>query len=152
MTIRAALDALVTLEASLTISSPISASILHAYKYPPDRKVALEAPAWINTWSVGKVESMPNQVLRQWPTVTMQLFVRDANLDRACDIATAFWDAWVIAWAQSRSLGGVVDTTEMRGGTPTLGMLEWEAGGGPSYVGLTVFLDIRLSAAQTFSR
>ena len=51
--IRTALTNLVTLQESLSITAPISSSILRAYKFTPPQSSSLpDTPCFLNTWTL----------------------------------------------------------------------------------------------------
>lgn len=146
--IRAALDTLITLQAALSIASPITASIKKAYKYVPDRNVSLpDTPCWMNTWTHVRRERYHGQ-RDDFYVVNCQLAVNDADLDRAADIATAFHEAFADALDGNVTLGGKVIVANLRGGDPTLILLSW---GGQGYVGLNEFVDLEIVETKAFA-
>lgn len=142
--IRSALTNLIAIQDALAITNPISTSIAKAYKYPPDRDTALDFPAIINTWSFldqGSEDGSFSQGHHRY-SVEMQCLIRDADLSRGIDIATAFWEAWLTAWVADQQLtnGGAstILATSLTGAAPTIQALEWS---GVSYPGWTATLD-----------
>lgn len=148
MNIRSALDNLIVIQAALSITSPDSISIDRAYKFFPDRDSALpDTPCFINSWSLtGEDRRVSLRDARF--TVHMQLFIDDADLDVGADIASAFLEAIMDALDADVSLGGTVTNTDLRGGDPTLGLLDWA---GQGYVGLNLFLDLQMMEPKSFS-
>lgn len=141
MDIRTVLDELVTIEAALTITSPIAASIKRAYKYPPSRNADLETPCIINNWSMPDSAGMGGLRVQNY-TVHGQLFINDADIDRGCDIATAFWGKLVDALGQNVTLGGTATRASLRGASPdTVVLLPWNE---KPYQGLDFFIDVLL--------
>lgn len=146
--IRAVLDKLIVLQKGLVITGPVTEHIKRAYKYPPNRSIALpDTPCWMNTWTLTAYHRYPGS-LHRFYTISNQLFINDADLDRAADIASAFHEAYTDALDQDITLGGVIERQDVRGGDPTLVLLEWA---GIAYIGLQIFLDIELIEAKTFS-
>lgn len=144
MDITTALAALITLQSGLAITSPISARVLKAYDFPPDRNVDLpDCPCFVNTWSFDDVEYFINYDANDPPaqkyTVTMQLFVREASTQQGAKIATAFLSQLIRAW--DHTLSGTVSDAKLRGSKPTVGMLEW---GGSFYPGLNLNAELEL--------
>jgi hypothetical protein len=143
--IRAAMVALATLEAGLSISSPITASVKRTYALPPNRKDALpDTPCWINGWTLVRQDKtfppLPTRGPRYY-AINAQLFVRDADLNRGADIATAFHEAFDDALDASTAWNDAVMDWDLRGGDPTLALLEWA---GEGYPGLNLLLDVVL--------
>ncbi len=148
MNIRSALDALIVIQASLTITDPASISVKRAYKLFPDRDSALpDTPAWTNSWTLAREDRRIDLRETFW-TVNMQLYVDDADLDVGADIASAFMEEIMDALDGDVTLGGAVTDSALRGGDPTLGLLDW---GGLGYAGLNLFLDLKMTEAKAFS-
>lgn len=140
MSIRDVVTGLVSVQSQLAISTPASVKIRHAYAFPPNRKADLETPCWINGWDLTRVERrLTGGVTRQFYTVTTQLFCYDADLFRAADIASAFLDPYVVALNNNITLNGSCKQSDLRGGNPTLAMLEWN---GKGYPGLHLLVDV----------
>ena len=148
MNIRSALAALRTLEAGLAITSPVVASIKRAYLYMPNQAtVAPDAPCVMNDWSLTGIERVGGIRIQKY-AVHIQLFVDDSDQDQAADIATAFQVAFVDALDGATSLSGTVVMADLRGGSPTLALLERA---GRAYIGLDLFLDLTLKEGKAFS-
>ena len=148
MDIRTALDQIVTIQGGLSITSPLSVSVKKAYKYVPNASVALpDAPAWTNDWTLTSLERFVSLRIQNY-TVHMQLFVKDANIDRAADIASAFLDKLITALDADISLSQTVTQHTLRGGNPTLVGLERA---NLPYIGLDLFLDLEMKEGKTFS-
>lgn len=147
MDIRAALTNLVALQAGLAITDPVAASIKKAWNYMiPQGGIAPDTPCWMNTWRMERMER-GSAVRRQFYTINMQLLVRDADQERAADIATAFHVALVTALDGNLTLGGTVKVHTLRGGDPTLFTMDRA---GLSFIGLDEYLDVELWDAATF--
>lgn len=143
MNIGTVLDRIVTLQQGLSITAPIAASVKRVHKFPPNRAQALaDCPAWVNTWTMTRTDAQAGHWF-EFYTVHCQLFVNDADLNRAADIATAFHVAFVIAMETDFRLSGTVLGVYPRGGDPTLALLEWA---GQGYVGLDEFVDLEFPA------
>lgn len=137
------LDAVTAIQAALTITSPITASIKKAHRYPPNRNSVLpDTPCWMNGWTFARQDDVDFDGNEKFfYTINCQLFVEDADISRGADIATAFHQAWVDALLADTTLGSSANglTYTPRGGDPTLVVLEW---GGKGYVGLNEYLDV----------
>lgn len=148
MNIRSALDRLTTIQAAVSITDPATVSVLKAWKYAPPQKAALaDVPAWINDWTLIS-EDRANSLRTQEYLVRSQLFVYDADLDRAADIATALFVAYVDDLDADVKLNNTVTRQSIRGGEPTLVVLEF---GRRSYVGVDVLMSMTMREGATFS-
>lgn len=145
MDIGTALDRIVAMQGALAVTSPLAVSVKKAHKFPPNRQQAIaESPAWINTWTLNRIEwtlSGATARRQEFYSVNCQLFVLDADLNRAAEVASAFLPKFVTALGQDHTLGGTVLFADVRGGDPTLGLLEWA---GQGYAGLNLFVDVEL--------
>jgi len=146
--IGSALDRIIAIQGGLSITSPITESIKVAYKYSPAANVGLpDAPAFFNEWTLEREERHVSMRI-QYYTVHMQLLVRDADLNRAADIATAFHVALVDAFDADVQMNNTVTQSSLRGGSPTLaGFVRNNI----NYIGLDLFLDLELKEAKSFS-
>lgn len=88
--IRTVLDRVVTIESGLTITSPITATVARVYRLPPKGNVALEPICFMN--SADLTRYTVGMTRERLYSLRMQLFVQDADWDRAGDIALAFQD------------------------------------------------------------
>lgn len=143
--IRTALDNLVALQETVSITSPVAMSITKAYKHPPGRQIAAGAPFVVNTWAFPAQDFNIAQSVHRY-TINMQVFCEDADLERAGDIAAAFHEAILNAWRADPKLtqagvAGVIGA-HLRGGDPTLVALEYN---GKTYAGLDLFLDCQIA-------
>lgn len=139
--IRTVLDRIVTIQEGLTISTPVYAEIVKAYKYPPAGKNALDTPCFMNSWDL--IQYDRGMLRHRIYTVRMQHFVNDADADRAGDIASAFHEKLAIALDNDLTLAiaGVPSCTlwrDMRGGVRRL---SWN---GIDYIGAELFIDVLL--------
>lgn len=133
MNIRSCLDAIAAVQGGLAIEDPIAAKVKQVFRLPPARGFVLNSfPCFVNT-----VELLPfsygSGLLRRTYVVNMQMFVKDANFNRACDIALAFEEEMIRAFGLDGniSLGGACTNIEKIEGS--LGLLER---GNDSYPGL----------------
>jgi hypothetical protein len=148
MDIASAMDRIVAIELGLSISQPVAVTVKRAYKYPPAMNVALPStPAWVNTWTLTRYQRMSGKRTHEY-AVNAQLHVEDANQDRAAEIATNFYVAFIAALDADVTLNHTAVLHTPRGGDPTLVLFE-RAGKG--YVGLNLFLDLFLEDATQFS-
>ena len=147
MDIRSALDQLIILQAALSITDPETVTIKKAWKYmAPQDAILPDAPCWMNEWRMVS-EGRDSGLRRQDYTVHMQLFIDNADQERAADIASAFHVALVAALDLKITLSGTVVLHNLRGGDPTLAILERA---GRSYVGLNLYLDLLMEDVGVF--
>lgn len=146
--IRTVMSKVVTLQESLSITAPISSSILRAYKYMPPMSSSLpDCPCWLNAWTLQRQElAIGLRVL--FYSVRMQCVIDDADQDQAADIASSYMNAFIDAHYQDVQLDGSCNVSYLRGGDPTLSVLNWA---GRDYIGLDLFLDVELKAAVGIS-
>jgi len=146
--IRTALTNLVTLQESLSITAPISSSILRAYKYTPPMSSALpDTPCFLNTWTLTNQElDISLRIL--FYTIRMQLIVHDSDQDQAADIASSYMTALITAHNADVTLNGSVNQCMLRGSDPTLGVLQWA---GVDYIGLDLLLDCEIKDAVSIT-
>ena len=136
------------MQAAIAITDPVTASIKKAYKYVPAASVALpDTPCWTNEWTLTSVDRFVGLRIQNY-TVHMQLFVQDADLDRAADIASSFHKEFVDDLDADISLNNTVTQQSLRGGSPTLAGLQRA---NLAYIGLDLFLDIEMKEGVTFS-
>src|SRR6185369_13814444 len=96
MGIRAAMNALATLQETLSITDPISTSVVKAYKYTPNARDTLKGsvPCFINTYTLHPELRSPD--LRELIfDIRMQFACYDADRNKAAEIASAFLDAYI---------------------------------------------------------
>lgn len=145
MNISTVLDRLVTLESGLAITSPLVVPVRRVFKYAPNRQQALaDLPCWINTWTLSRIDwtlSGTTARRQEYYSVNAQLFVEDADLNRGAEIASAFLPQFLSAVGPDFTLSGDALFADVRGGDPTLGLLEWA---GKGYAGLNLFVDIEI--------
>jgi hypothetical protein len=145
--ITAALDALITMQEALSITDPITATIKKAYKLPPQGKIVLDFPCVINNVSFVRQVRSPVGILRHFYTIEQRLLVKDADLNRGAQIALAFWHEILITWNENIKLTNTVYTSELRGASPTIGIVEFA---GLSYPACISFLDVQIYEPVTF--
>jgi len=146
--IRTVMTEVVTLQESLSITAPISSSILRAYKYMPPMASALpDTPCWMNSWTLQNQElDVSLRIL--FYTIRMQLAILDADQDQAADIASSYMTALITAQNADIQLSGACNITSLRGGDPTLAVLNWA---GQDYIGLDLFMDVQIKDAVSVS-
>jgi hypothetical protein len=146
--IRTVMTNVVTLQESLSITAPISSSIKRAYKYTPPMSSGLpDTPCFLNSWTLQSQElDIGLRILLY--TIRMQLMVLDSDQDQAADIASSYMNAFITAHNADIQLGGSATLTTLRGGDPTLAVLNWA---GIDYVGLDLFLDAEIKDAVSIS-
>ena len=146
--IRTVMTNVVSLQEGLSITAPVSSSILRAYKYMPPMASALpDTPCFLNNWTLQNQElDVGLRIL--FYTVRMQLVVLDADQDQAADIASSYMNALITAQNADVQLGGSCNLTVLRGGNPTLAVLNWA---GIDYIGLDLFMDVEIKDAVSIS-
>ena len=153
MDIRSAMDRIVTLQGGLVITVPgegiDTLAVAQAHKYFPDRAEVIESPGWINEWSLVEEERGASGTRRHTYIVHSQLFVQDADLDQAADIASEFFDQYMTALDADVTLNGACTIQVLRGGQPTLVTLQWA--GDLTYIGLDLFLDVIMDDVGVFA-
>lgn len=140
LTFSPALDRIAAVQLGLTISSPIAETIKKVYRVPPKQSdVLADQPCFINTFDLPDVRFGVNGQRHRTYTVGMQLLVDDVDNDRGREIALAFLESLIVAFQDDLTLAGTASSIALRGGSPTLAVLEW---GGRAYVGLQLFMDV----------
>ena len=148
MDIRTVMAAVVTLQESLSITAPISSSILRAYRFMPPMSSALpDTPCFFNSWTLQNQQLNISLRILSY-TVRMQLAVLDADQDVAADIASSYMNALITAHNADIQLSGSCTLTTLRGGDPTLAVLNWA---GQDFIGLDLFLDVELKDGVSVS-
>lgn len=150
MDIRTAMNALQSIQLGLAITEPFPLAVKEAYKFVPKANQVISPPAWVNNWTLNRVDGPGGQYRKQYYTVAMNLYAMPAapDADIATDVASAFHAAFVDALDLKVNLSGTVSVATLRGADPTLGILER---GGVSYIGLSLFLDLLMGEPRTFS-
>lgn len=146
MSIRGALDRIVTIQGGLSIADPVKLSVKKAWKYiPPQNKTLPETPAWMNAWRFVEQERISGLRSLQY-SVNMRLAAADAMVEqnRGADIATAFWEAAFTAFDGDIRLGNTAVNSRLRSEGPTLVVIEF---GGKTYIGLDLWLDVEIASA-----
>src|SRR5690349_12437733 len=93
-TIAATLAALAALQATVTITSPITETIKKAYTTIPKQSAMPETPCFLNFPKPMKVSHMAGSRSQRWQ-IRSQLLAFDADDDRAADIALAYLTAYI---------------------------------------------------------
>lgn len=90
MDILSAMVKLRAIEAALSITSPVTLAVKRTYLWIPHQGSAVpDAPAWLNTYQLQE-HNVVNRRFTSIYTVSMNLVLREANLDRAGEIALNF--------------------------------------------------------------
>lgn len=152
MNIRDVIAAVNVIQAAITISSPSSIAVAKVWPYFPPQSVAVsESPAFFNEWIFVREDRTTNGMRQQYYTDHMQLFVYDADSDRAADIATAFMAAIVDAFDAEETLNGTAFRTKLRGSgggnRPAIFPVKWD---NFTFIGLDLYLDIELTEGKTY--
>lgn len=150
MNIRNALTNLIVIEAGLTITVPLTRAVVKAWPYfPPQTIVFSGIPAWTNSWDLTREERHPGGFREQFYTIHMQFYAAEIGIeqDMGADIATAFMDKLLTALDADITLGDTITDHIIRGGSPTLAVLERA---GKPYIGLDLFMDAILKDTATF--
>jgi hypothetical protein len=110
---------------------------------PPQRVTITDTPCFVNLVPESETEFFPS-LTRSKFTVNMRLVVHDANIDRACDIALAFYPEIVSKFRANIGLGLAkwsIGALRTEGEFLRL-FEEYTDAGGKAYVGLDLFLDL----------
>lgn len=147
--IRSALDGVVSHQTALeiTLENGDTQKLNKAYKYPPDRKVALAAPCVVNFWSFPEQDAYLAQEVHRY-TIQSQWFIYDGSVEQAGDLCAQWWEAWLNRWVANQRLAvdgvNTVLGARIRGDDPTFAALEW---GSKTYPGMTTYLDVQIERA-----
>lgn len=142
ITFSPALDRIAAVQLGLSITSPVAETIKRVYRVAPKQSDALsDRPCFINTVDVPEVHWGANAQRHRMYTVGMQLVVDDADKDVGREIALSFLEALIVAFHDDLTLNFTCTSQVLRGGSPTLAILTW---GGRDYVGLQLFMDVRI--------
>lgn len=142
------LERIVEIEEALTVTYNNDVFVVsRVYPYVPDEQETIEAPCWMNTWTLFPVERM--SVLRELQyDVRMQFAFHDSQLSNAFIIAELFHEALIAQLDQDITLGGHCNRSEYRGGEPTgVGYTFNKV----SHAGLDMHLRLYLKDAIAFS-
>ena len=149
MSLREVMGNIYSIQRGLSISDPEPMVVKKVWKYvPPSNKTLTDVPCWMNTWDLDNAEWLPGNMREVQYNINMKLAVGEATSgqDRLADIATAFWEETLKAFRNDVMLGGTNRIQKLRGGGPTLAVIEF---GGMSYVGLNLWLDILVVESNT---
>lgn len=151
------MNAVVAVQESLAITSPEPKQVRKAWPYSPPQNQALALPAWTNSWDYIEQKNMGQGGRSASYALHMQFYAGQAtNGDdsKIAAIATAFMPQIRVAFGRknAQGIGGIqlygdvngslvatVNSATLRGGAPTLALLER---GGLAYIGLDLFLDV----------
>lgn len=152
MKIRDVIGALVTLQSGLSITDPEVVAIAKAYNYfPPQEMTLTDTPCWANEYKLVGIERSPSRFAQEY-IIHSQLFVQNADDERAADIATEFLAEYLDALNQNVTLetspGNPTCVQAFpAGGDPTLALLDRA---GIKFIGLDMLLYVQLSDAIVF--
>lgn len=161
-TISAVLDQLVIVQEALAITSPMAAAVRKAFKFFPEPTQELPGDrVFQNEWSMQPLDTRRLMSMRELVyTVRTQFLAGSAqsgDVERTEAICTAFWEKLIealyplnttpAALTAALSLNGTCTIATLRGGEPTLGVIQR---GGKAYIGFEAFLELRIEAPFVF--
>jgi hypothetical protein len=141
------IDTLYKIQDGEIATETVDISIKRAYPYfAGQNNTVTDFPCFINQWTAPTVEFASVLMTGEF-SLHMQLLIKDANLDRSCMIASAFYPKVLQAFAENIKLNawGPATVRRIRGADPTNAVLSY---GGLDYGGLDLFLDIYLNKAK----
>ncbi len=147
--IRTTLDALIVIQAAVSITTPAVVAVKKAWKYvAPQGSTIPETPCFMNDWTLRPVQQAPS--LRIQPLrIRSILYVKDADIERGLDIATALFVDYQDRLGADIKLGGNIDGGgTLSGPDPTLGGVERS---GAMYAAVETFLDFEIKEAFTWA-
>lgn len=148
MTIRAALDQLIIIQAAVAITDPVTTNIKKAWKtIPPVTADLGETPAMFNIWTLNEWQKAIQLGIERW-SITSTIAVYDADLDRAADIVLALVEQYMSDLVSKSSLVNTVTGWDLRGDDPTLVSLQRS---NRDYVGASLRMDIEIKQARGWS-
>lgn len=135
------IDALLTLEKTIAITSPVASQVKAAYWGAPVGGIP-DLPCMINAWTEPERELGFGGLTVERPRVQVQLLAASAQVEdeRSSRIATAFWFAAKTAFDADRDIDDTAGITVLVGADPTVPVLLTH--GGQAYIGFNAFLDI----------
>lgn len=144
MGIRAAVRAVIEIERGISITEPRQLSIKQHYNYLPRQNEELNScPCTLHNWTLVEIMKNPGGWYESVWDIRIQLAIDTNEQDLAADEATAFMDAFVIAFSNTANatLSSTVSNHTLTGASPTLVGLNW---GGKPYVGLDLHLQVNI--------
>ena len=140
--IRSVLDRLIVIQAAVSITDPITTNVLKAWKYiAPQNTTIPETPCFMNDWTDRGWEAGSSSVRIGNYQIHSMLYVQDADLERALDIATALYVAYRDDVGHDMTLDSNAHGVIMRGADPSVGTLERA---GKAYIAVETFLDFQI--------
>lgn len=136
-----------TLLEAVSITEPIEETIARVYEFPPP--TVQDIPCFIIGLPALKVERAPSLRIKTY-RVRLSLLVRDADVDRAAEIADAYREAILDAFDADVTLGGK-STQALAPEFEEGSGLEYPQGSGNYYVGYQAFLTVEIKEARAFS-
>lgn len=132
---------------TVSIAEPIKEAIARVYEFPPP--TVEDLPCFIIGLPALKIERGPSLRIRTYK-VRLTLLVRDADVDRAAEIADAYREAILDVFDADVTLGGNCTQAlapEFEEGSG----FEYPGGSGKHYVGYDIFLTVEIKEAKAFS-
>ncbi len=142
--IRSALARLIQIQAAVEISDPDGVTVQRAWKYvPPQNTTVPETPCFMNDYTLRGEQRNPSQRVSMW-TIRSQIYVQNADLDEAADIATALFEQYRRDLGKDTNLSGNISgAAPIRGADPTLGGIPGREG----YMIVECFMDFEIKEA-----
>lgn len=141
--IDACIDYLVGIERGLEIETPLTQRLVEAVHYNVDGSTAsAPSPPFIaHSWTMPRISDGANGVREATFIVTLGIYARDANPDRAARIATQFWQKLMDLLPRHTTLGGNCAVSRVvASGRSQLN----PRAGGQLYVGATIGLEVTI--------
>lgn len=152
MGIRAALDAVATIQGALVVpdgtfdwhTGDIGINTVYKYGVPAEIETP-DIPCWFNSWTLTNVMRLPS-LLETIYDIRMQLLVYDADQNRAAEIAAAFMDEFLEAFNADITLGGVIAHHDIVGSSPTAIQVDLDK----KYMGIDLVMTVFFKESITF--
>lgn len=151
MDISSVIEVVAGMQGELAITDPISMTVKKVWPDFPPKSVAIaDSPAAMNEWIFDREDRTTQGLREQYYTDHMQYFFYDAGEAQAAKIARSFMAAIVDMFDTSETLAGTCSWTKLRGkggNSPLIFPITWA---GHTFIGLDLFLDIRLTEGKTY--
>lgn len=140
--IRTTLDRLIVIQAAVSITEPSIQAIQKAWKYvAPQSATIPETPCFMNDYTLRREQRAPSLRVSGW-TIRSHLYVFDADLEVAMDIATALFEKYRNDLGADTNLSrNISGGGQLRGSDPTIGTIERA---GRAYMAVECFLDFEI--------
>lgn len=145
--IRLVLANLVALQAGLVLTDNDLPNIgkLRAFTSFPSQTDTMPAPAWVNEPRMTQLRWSSGNDRHTFWEIRSQLFIENADLDRAVEIAMEFDEQFKVALEADMMLGRTLaNTVSLAGDRPNFGILSWN---GLSYGGSSYLLNVETEKA-----